>query len=241
MMAPGRGERQIDLRRGSPASSDAESSSSRLAAGISASQKWLLILFNGSYIAGSGIWFVVDRNYEFVWYVVVVALFFALVLLTIGRSRFPPYVLWCLSIWGLLHMAGGGIRIGDHVLYAQHLIPMAGEGESFVLKYDQAVHAFGFMTATFVTYHLLRPQLSMTPNRAVVYAIAAAAGMGLGALNEIVEFMPVSLGFETGVGGYFNTALDLVFNGIGAVIAVTLIHLAGKFSSRDAREGIPPA
>jgi hypothetical protein len=46
--------------------------------------------------------------------------------------------------------------------------------------------------------------------------------MGLGALNEIIEFSAVMLVPNTNVGGYYNTALDLAFNGLGAVTATVI-------------------
>ena len=48
---------------------------------------------------------------------------------------------------------------------------------------------------------------------------------GLGALNEIIEFIVTVFVPENNVGGYVNTALDLVFNLIGAVIAAVWIRL----------------
>ena len=49
--------------------------------------------------------------------------------------------------------------------------------------------------------------------------------MGLGATNEIIEFSAVLMVPDTNVGGYINTALDLCFNALGAVIAVVVIGL----------------
>ncbi len=195
---------------------------------ISASLKRTLILVNGAYILGFAAYYVSIRNYEFLWYVAILIFFFSLILFTIEKSKFPPFILWGLSLWGLFHMAGGGVRIGEKVLYAQPLIHLFGEGESLVLKYDQVVHAFGFMMATFVVYHLLKKYLIPNSTHGVIYFVSACAGMGLGALNEIVEFIPVALGFQTGVGGYFNTAIDLVFNGLGALIAILVIHVRRK-------------
>jgi hypothetical protein len=43
--------------------------------------------------------------------------------------------------------------------------------------------------------------------------------MGLGAINEIIEFVATVVVPETGVGGYVNNALDLCWNGVGATIA----------------------
>jgi hypothetical protein len=47
--------------------------------------------------------------------------------------------------------------------------------------------------------------------------------MGLGALNEMIEFAAVVMFPQTNVGGYVNTALDPVFNAAGAVVAMALI------------------
>src|SRR3989344_3688320 len=140
------------------------------------------------YILGFGAYFMLQGNGEFVWYVFVMVAIYLLVTLTIRRSKFPVPLLWALSFWGLLRMLGGGVHIGDHVLYAQHLIPIVGQGEFFILKFDQVVHFYGFGVATAVLYHLLKPYLTATVNWKVVYPLLVAGGMGLGALNEIVEF-----------------------------------------------------
>ena len=52
--------------------------------------------------------------------------------------------------------------------------------------------------------------------------------MGLGAVNEIIEFSAVLMLPDTNVGGYYNTALDLCFNGLGAVVAVLVIGFARR-------------
>jgi hypothetical protein len=46
------------------------------------------------------------------------------------------------------------------------------------------------------------------------------AGLGLGALKEIIEFIMTVVLPNTNVGGCENTALDLVSNFIGALIAI---------------------
>lgn len=55
------------------------------------------------------------------------------------------------------------------------------------------------------------------------------AGLGVGALNEIIEFFATVVVPETGVGGYENTALDLVADLIGALSATTLIAVTRRF------------
>lgn len=191
---------------------------------ISKTQKWALIIFNLVYVLGFGLSYLLAGNYEFLWYVAVLVFFFILVLATWSRAKFDAIILWGLSIWGLLHMAGGGVKVGDSVLYSLHLIPIIGSGDAYVLKFDQVVHMFGFAVATLVVYHLLKPYLTKETNWKVVYPLIIAAGMGLGVLNEIVEFIAVVIFPNTGVGGYYNTAIDLIFNTFGAIAAAFFIH-----------------
>jgi hypothetical protein len=55
--------------------------------------------------------------------------------------------------------------------------------------------------------------------------IVFCAGMGLGALNEVVEFVAVLTMPKTNVGGYVNTGWDLVANAVGALVAVVAIRV----------------
>ena len=66
--------------------------------------------------------------------------------------------------------------------------------------------------------------------------IAALAGMGFGAINEIVEFMAVLAVPDNGVGGYYNTAIDLVSNAIGATLAAVFILTTKLGLSKDTQE-----
>lgn len=188
---------------------------------------WFLILFNLVYVTAFAIYYLTVKNYEFLWYVAILLFFLILILTTLKRTRFDGVILWGLSLWGLMHMAGGGVRVGERVLYALPIIHLFGTGESLVLKFDQFVHFFGFGVATIVFYHLLRPYLNQggtAINWVVLYPLIVLGGMGLGALNEIIEFIAVVAFGQTGVGGYWNTALDLVFNMLGAIGAVVFIH-----------------
>lgn len=186
--------------------------------------EWLLILFNLTYIAIFTAYYISIRNFEFLWYVAVLLFFFFLIIFTIRKSNFDLFILWGLSIWGFLHMAGGGIKVGDTVLYGVQLLPIVTNGDFTIFKFDQAVHIFGFFIATLVVYHLLKPYIAPNPNWKVIYLVLIAAGTGLGASNEMVEFIAVLLFPETGVGGYANTSLDLISNLIGASLAVIVVH-----------------
>jgi hypothetical protein len=155
-----------------------------------------------------------NSNIEFVLYVAVILLVAAWVVWKQRSVRFDLPILWGLTIWGLLHMAGGNLRVGDDVLYGLQLIPV-------VLRYDQLVHAFGFGTATLVCHHLLKPYLRDGIDRwRTLSILIVLMGSGLGAMNEIIEFIAVKTLPETNVGGYDNTLWDLIFNLIGGLLAV---------------------
>lgn len=48
-------------------------------------------------------------------------------------------------------------------------------------------------------------------------------GMGIGALNEVVEFAIALNVEESNVGGYLNTGRDLVANMLGAAVAGAIV------------------
>ncbi len=177
----------------------------------------IIIAVNATYITVFTSLAATRANHEFVLYAAVIVAFYALLIGTQKRTNFAPTILAGLTLWGILHMAGGTIRIGDGVLYSLQLVPV-------VLRYDQLVHFFGFGTTTLVCHHLLRPYLADEHRLTLVLAILVVLmGMGVGALNEIIEFVAVKILPETGVGGYDNTLWDLVFNTLGAIAAVIVI------------------
>ena len=164
------------------------------------------------------------KNYEFIMYVGVIILFFFLILFTNKKISYSNIVLWGLSIWGLLHMSGGGILFnnGTKRLYEMILIPLSSTYPIF--RYDQFVHIIGFGVATLVMFVLIKPKLKKPIEKWVSLSIIIImAGLGVGALNEIIEFSATVLVPETGVGGFINTSLDLVSDLIGAVLAMVYI------------------
>jgi len=161
-------------------------------------------------------------------YIGVIIFFFWLILYTNKKINYSNNVLWGLTVWSLLHMSGGGLYFNEIKLYATMIYPIVGEPYN-ILKYDQFVHAFGFAVATLLFYHLLKPSLKKNFNRWMsISIILVMAGLGAGALNEIVEFFATVIVPDTGVGGYENTALDLVFNLVGAIFAMVFIYFKEK-------------
>ena len=141
-----------------------------------------------------------------------------------ARVGLSAGVLWFVAAWGFAHMAGGLVAVGDGVLYNASLgIPL--------LRYDRVVHAIGFGTAAVACWQALRwidPAVPLTPGVAVLIALM---GMGVGALNEVVEFF-ASRAFAANVGGYVNTGWDLVANLVGCAVAGTALYVRGRASPR---------
>jgi len=190
-----------------------------------------VFLFNAAYIALAASVSVSRGNREFVFYIVVMLVLIAVMSLVHSRVKLTTGLLWAFSMWGLAHMAGGLCPLpsgwpynGDQeVLYSLWLIPNR-------LKYDQIVHAYGFGITTWLCWHILRQALRQPDGGSVrptfgMLALCAAAGMGFGALNEVIEFIAVLTIPNTNVGGYENTGWDLVANLVGSTIAAMIIRL----------------
>ena len=190
-------------------------------------------LYMLSAVAGS----MVQGNKEFIFYIVVMLVLIGAVMLVHQAGKLTAALLWALSIWGLLHMAGGLVPLpkgwpynGDQaVLYSWWIIPQR-------LKYDQIVHAYGFGVTTWVCWHCLKSAMrrgfgiQLRPTFGLL-ALSTAAGVGFGALNEVVEFIAVLTIPNTNVGGYENTGWDLVANLLGASATALIIRLRDSGAS----------
>ncbi|PIS04736.1 MAG: hypothetical protein COT81_04945 [Candidatus Buchananbacteria bacterium CG10_big_fil_rev_8_21_14_0_10_42_9] len=166
-------------------------------------------------------------NYEFLMYIGVIIIILFVILAANKKIAFPNAVLWALTAWGLMHMSGGAFYPGGTLLYKIILIPISEEYGIF--RFDQFVHVVGFGAATLAMYYLLKPLLRSNLTKWTALSIVVVmAGLGVGALNEIIEFIAVVIVPETGVGGYNNTSLDLVADLIGALIAIAYIQIVEK-------------
>ena len=120
-----------------------------------------------------------------------------------------------LSAWAIGHMAGGTIGIGDgRTLYN------AVVGNIHV---DNIVHVVGFGSAGLAWWEAWSARSDGSAPAPVTVAVAVwLAGMGVGALNEVVEFFTTLVVEDTNVGGYQNTGRDLVANMLGAAVAAVI-------------------
>lgn len=177
---------------------------------------------------------ITQQNWEFLQvYIPFFVVIAAVVAFMHSRVNFSNTLLWSLTLWGALHLAGGLVRIPDgwqyhgenQVLYSWWVI-------GTWLKYDHVVHAFGFGTTTWLAWEALRASVQqrlgrkLYPSMGMIF-LCVFTGMGLGALNEIVEFLAVLSLPATNVGGYDNTCWDLVANMVGCLFVAVLILFRG--------------
>ena len=188
-----------------------------------------LYLFNASYLTVGGIYFLQDLNFEFVIYVgVIIGLLIGLFYLQ-RIIRFPLWMLWLFSIWGLMHVLGGMVPTPDGVLFAYRIYPFLDLGGDFyILKYDQVVHAYLYGVQAIMYYYIIRSFFGVKGYEFGVWFLAALTSLGFSGLNEIMEFL-IAISLErNGVGGYENAMLDLIFNFSGAVIALALYTVSSR-------------
>ncbi len=171
--------------------------------------------------------FVTRKNYEFIIYVGVIIVFLVILIVTNEKVYIPNSVLWGLVIWAVMHMAGGSVHINGTLLYKMMIISLSERYPVF--RFDQLVHIVGFGVATIAVFYLLKPLLRPDVRGWIrLSVVLVAAGLGVGAFNEIVEFIVSSSVPESNVGGYLNTCLDSVSDLIGAVLATVVIRLTNR-------------
>ncbi len=207
--------------------------------------RMMLLAFTLIYSIGFYALFVTRGNSEFIWYLLQLFAFIALACTILWHvPEFPNWLLTLVVIMGLMHVAGGGVLVGDHVLYAAKIYPfyVGTPAEFYILKYDQLVHMLGFgVVALAFRYLLLRHARGLGVIVRSFYASMIA--IGLSALNEVSEFVAVIVFVRTFVGGYYNVVLDLTFNIIGAIGAVVILELIvhwQKWAQSSSIETTPP-
>ena len=163
--------------------------------------------------AGFGIFGAATGVGQTVTYMVTVVMLGALLLRLDRTVQFSNLVAIGVTAWAVGHLAGGLIELdGDRVLYNAVLAPH--------LRYDNVVHFFGFGFAGVAAWEALAPRFIARDVGPMAVGIAVwLFGMGIGALNEVVEFAIALNVEESNIGGYLNTGRDLVANLLGAAAA----------------------
>lgn len=174
----------------------------------------------------------IRANFEFLFYASTLIVLLVILFFLDRRFDFSAAALWGFNLWMLMHLLGGMASIDGVRLYDVVLLPLIGE-PYHILKYDQFVHVFCYVVMAALVYEVLAQTLK-TGRPLVLFFTTVLAASGIGGLNEVIEFAAVVMVGSTGVGGYTNTALDLVTNLIGAMLgAVWKLYADGWAGDRE--------
>ncbi|HTJ76597.1 MAG TPA: DUF2238 domain-containing protein [Acidimicrobiales bacterium] len=143
-------------------------------------------------------------------YLFTVAALGALVL-GLRRRPLPAPLVIGMAVLAVAHLAGGLVRVGDGVLYNATF-------GSPILRYDHLFHTAAVFVGTLVLWTVL-VRRAVPGGGAGLVVLCVLAGLGLGALNEMVEFLSTLAHSGSHVGGYANTGWDLVCNTGGGLAA----------------------
>src|SRR3989344_4251795 len=144
------------------------------------------------------------------------------------KYKFSTLSLIGFSVWGIGHMLGGSTLLTKERLYVYVIYPLFTSGDTIIFKYDQLMHFYFYLVATIMIYEIFKNYVKKESNWFVLSIFLIFASIGVGAFNEIIEFMPVLFLGNTGVGGYYNTLWDIIFNTFGAIVAVIYLSFIRK-------------
>lgn len=187
----------------------------------------------------AGAWAILHGKTEFVFYLIAFIPFSFLLGLLHRRIRFSLTLLAGLTLLILLHLAGGLVELprkvpteGSHLLYNWWIWEPH-------LKFDQFVHALGSMLSTWFCWQLMQRTVASRTGWAFrdlrptpeLMLFCVLSGLGIGALNEVMEFATTQFIKDNNVGGYVNNSVDLVANMVGSVIAAAAIWFSYRLKA----------
>jgi putative membrane protein len=139
------------------------------------------------------------------------------------RAPRPGLLAAGLAVAAIATLAGGLIPVGGDVLYNASIGPYNQALGTHFLQYDHLAHAYVSFVAAFACWVMLAAPPAGLGRRRELVILAVGAALGLGALNEMVEFIATLAHHGAHAGGYWNTGWDLVCNSIGAIAAGLVI------------------
>jgi putative membrane protein len=166
---------------------------------------------------------IIFQNYEFLLYAITAVILIVILYTTDQYFKYKKLGLWLFNIWLILHILGGlasyqGVRFYDLIL-----LNLVGD-PYHILKYDQFVHFYCYVVMSILMWSVVHKTVKQNASSTVVCVITVLAASGLGAFNEVIEFLAVVAFGTDGVGGYINTAIDLVANLLGAITGTLYMY-----------------
>jgi hypothetical membrane protein len=158
---------------------------------------------------------------------------------TLRRDPLPVWLAIALAVAVVVHLAGGLVNVGHDVLYNASIGPFSHSLQTHVLQYDHFAHAYASLVGTLTLWVLFAPAATAVGRRAALTLVALAA-LGIGGLNEMIEFISTLAHHGAHVGGYANTGWDLVCNCIGVSIGIALLASAPAVERRRVGARVRP-
>ena len=167
---------------------------------------------------------IIFQNYEFLLYAVTVVILIIILYKTDQYFKYKKLGLWLFNIWLVLHILGGLASYQDVRFYDLMLLNLVGD-PYYILKYDQFVHFYCYVVMSILMWSVVQNIMKQDASSAVVCVVTILAASSIGAINEIIEFFAVVVLDTDGVGGYINTAIDLVANLLGAIVGTIYMYV----------------
>jgi ABC-type Co2+ transport system permease subunit len=143
------------------------------------------------------------------------------------RRVLPGLLAIGLAIAAIATLAGGLVNVGQNVLYNASIGPYSTTLGTHFLQYDHFAHAYVSFVVGYACWVMLAAPHAGADHRRELVFLAVGTALGLGGLNEMVEFLATLAHHGAHTGGYWNTGWDLVCNFIGAGAAGLVIGRSG--------------
>ncbi len=147
-------------------------------------------------------------------------------LLTLRTKVLPAPIAFAAAASAVVHLAGGLVQVGDDVLYNTSPGPE-------LLRYDHFGHALGIFVGALLVWEVVVRDVFAATGRGSLVAVTMLAALGLGAVNEAVEFVATLAHGGSHAGGYRNTGWDLVTNTLAGLLAAVVIHRRRRHADRQ--------
>ena len=129
-------------------------------------------------------------------------------------ARWPLHALWAVSLVGLGNMLGGVLLVDGDALYMAAVLGP--------LHYDKVFHAVAGGAMVIIAWEAMKHWSDGIHHFGGQLLLTWLVVMGGGATVEIAELIGSGLS-DVSVGDYANNALDLVANGVGALVGVGVV------------------
>jgi len=163
------------------------------------------------------------QNYEFLLYAITIIVLIVILYKTDQYFKYNQLGLWLFNIWLVLHILGGLASYRNVRFYDLILLDLVGD-PYHILKYDQFVHFYCYIVISMLMWSVLHKIVKQNISSTVVCVVTILAASSVGAINEIIEFFAFIMLGTAGVGGYINTAIDLVANLLGAIVGTLYMY-----------------